>query len=130
MYVLAPLYEIFSDMNPSNKPYPYRMKFPYDANHGLTYVFTYIITSIAGLGTLYTLLSEDTLFAFFITYSCGQFRLIHKSIDNLICTGQEVANKRYRKMRENSNIHYKNCVQQEYRTLLIKIVKHHNVVIR
>lgn len=129
MYVLGPLYELFMAPDAHNKPFPYRMKFPYDANHGLKYVFTYTLTSVAGMGVVYTLLSEDTLFAFFMTYTCGQFRLLHKSIDNIICKGQELANKRYPDDDKDSLVHNAR-IQREYRELLIKIIKHHNVVIQ
>lgn len=129
MYVLGPLYELFMDPDSHNKPFPYRMKFPYNANYGIKYVLTYTLTSVAGLGVVYTLLSEDSLFAFFLTYTCGQFRMLHKSIDSLICMGQELANKRDRDSHRDSSIH-KAYIQQGYRELLIKIIRHHNVVIR
>lgn len=132
MYVLGPLYELFAITDPNApKPFPYRMKFPYDANHGLSYAITYFITSLAGLGVVNTLLSEDSLFAFFITYTCGQFRMIHKSIDNLIYMGQERVKQRHRNtMMLHSVDVQKVYIQHEYHALLVKIIKHHNIVIR
>nr|QKN21470.1 odorant receptor [Zeugodacus tau] len=92
MYCLLPLVELYMltvntapDVFESvEKPFPYKMLFPYDANHGWRYALTYLFTAWAGVCVVTTLFAEDSLFGFFTTYTCGQFRILHMQIDNII----------------------------------------------
>ncbi|XP_067641358.1 odorant receptor 13a [Eurosta solidaginis] len=91
MYCFLPLIELYlSTVNDSNgssddsKPFPYKMLFPYDANHGWRYALTYLFTAWAGVCVITTLFAEDSLFGFFVTYTCGQFGILHNQIDNIL----------------------------------------------
>ncbi|EDV46924.1 uncharacterized protein Dere_GG17935 [Drosophila erecta] len=86
MYCVLPLVEIFFGpaFDAQNKPFPYKMIFPYDAqSSSIRYVLTYVFTSYAGICVVTTLFAEDTIFGFFITYTCGQFQLLHQRIAGL-----------------------------------------------
>lgn len=83
MYVLVPLIELFTISETAEKPFPYKMVFPYDANSGIVYAMTYLFTSIAGFGVVSTLFSEDSLFGFYVSHVCGQFKLLHEEIADL-----------------------------------------------
>jgi len=86
MYCVLPLVEIFfgPEIDSQEKPFPYKMVFPYNPYHNwISYVLTYIFTSYAGICVVTTLFAEDTILGFFITYTCGQFRLLHEQIDKL-----------------------------------------------
>ncbi|KAH8421372.1 hypothetical protein KR009_003285 [Drosophila setifemur] len=90
MYCAMPLVELLLSLglDAAEKPFPYKMVFPYDPySSWLTYVLTYMFTSYAGICVVTTLFAEDSLFGFFITYTCGQFQLLHESIDNLFMVG-------------------------------------------
>ncbi|XP_053948881.1 odorant receptor 13a [Anastrepha ludens] len=91
MYCVMPLVELYMlsvnhphDLDSVAKPFPYKMLFPYDANHGWRYALTYLFTAWAGVCVVTTLFAEDSLFGFFVTYTCGQFRILHNRIDNII----------------------------------------------
>ncbi|XP_036344866.1 odorant receptor 13a-like [Rhagoletis pomonella] len=90
MYCVMPLFELYmltlndaDGLVPINKPFPYKMLFPYDANHGWRYALTYVFTAWAGVCVVTTLFAEDSLFGFFVTYTCGQLNILHKKIDNI-----------------------------------------------
>ncbi|KAH8237646.1 hypothetical protein KR038_004365 [Drosophila bunnanda] len=86
MYCVLPLIELFFTfgLDSYEKPFPYKMVFPYDPYSSWTrYVLTYIFTSYAGICVVTTLFAEDSIFGFFITYTCGQFRLLHENINKL-----------------------------------------------
>lgn len=129
MYVLLPLIELFSDLNSPNKPFPYKMVFPYNANHGFVYGLTYFLTSLAGFGVVTTLFSEDSLFGFFIAYACGQFRLLHRDIGNIIRDGQQIAIEKNTNLLS-GNLVQESLIQREYRLLLAKVIRQHNTIIR
>ncbi|XP_030378893.1 odorant receptor 13a [Scaptodrosophila lebanonensis] len=87
MYCVLPLVELFLilGLDASEKPFPYKMQFFYDPYKSwLHYVLTYFFTSYAGICVVTTLFAEDSILGFFITYTCGQFRLLHERIDGLI----------------------------------------------
>ncbi|XP_004529819.1 odorant receptor 13a [Ceratitis capitata] len=92
MYCILPLVELYmlnanldqESLAHIDKPFPYKMLFPYDANHGWRYALTYLFTAWAGVCVVTTLFAEDSLFGFFVTYTCGQFRILHTQIDNII----------------------------------------------
>lgn len=83
MYVLVPLIELFTISETDEKPFPYKMVFPYDANSGIVYAMTYLFTSVAGFGVVATLFSEDSLFGFYVSHVCGQFKLLHVKIADM-----------------------------------------------
>lgn len=115
MYCVLPLVEIFFGpaFDAQNKPFPYKMIFPYDAQSSwIRYVMTYIFTSYAGICVVTTLFAEDTILGFFITYTCGQFHLLHQRIAGLF-TG--------------SNAELAESIQLER---LKRIVEKHNNIIR
>ncbi|XP_052855497.1 odorant receptor 13a isoform X3 [Drosophila gunungcola] len=92
MYCVMPLVELFfgPELDPQDRPFPYKMVFPYNANKSwIGYVLTYMFTSYAGICVVTTLFAEDSLFGFFITYTCGQFQLLHERIDNLFTESNE-----------------------------------------
>ncbi|XP_016973054.1 odorant receptor 13a [Drosophila rhopaloa] len=92
MYCVMPLVEIVfgPELDPQDRPFPYKMVFPYNANKSwISYVLTYIFTSYAGICVVTTLFAEDSLFGFFITYTCGQFQLLHERIDKLFTEHNE-----------------------------------------
>lgn len=131
LYILLPLLELFTIEEGSVKPYPYKMKFPYDANRPGTYTITYFLTSLAGFGAVTNLFSEDSLFAFFTTYTCGRLRVIQEDISKIMQRGQTMAFKQNRDMKKRTS--YKThslMVQKEYISQLIQIIKDHNTVIR
>lgn len=123
MYVILPLFELINVTDSESKPFPYKMVFPYDAYNTFTYVITYILTSLAGFGVVTTLFSEDSLFGFFVAYTCGQFTILHNKIEGIIDQG---------------NINSKDktpAVSQYERQLksklqLKQIIDHHNKIIR
>lgn len=80
MYVLVPLYELFTAPDATAKPFPYKMIFPYNANAGPAYGLTYVLTSMAGFGVVSTLFAEDSLFGFYVSHVCGQLRMLHARI--------------------------------------------------
>lgn len=127
MYVTVPLFELFTQTDPTkDKPFPYKMIFPYDANSGLLYVLTYILTSLAGFGVVTTLFSEDSLFGFFVAYTCGQFKLLHRDIDSIMKTGQLNAIQRL----SHSTGSIQECdIQTEYKLLLNDVIRKHNIII-
>lgn len=131
MYILLPLFDLYSLAEGADKPYPYNMLFPYNANKPVAYAITYCLTSLAGFGVVTNLFSEDSLFAFFTTHTCGRFRLLHEHISNVIRNGQE------RALAKNPNLMTEKCselrsiiIQREYRADLIRIIRDHNVLIR
>lgn len=131
MYILLPLLELFTDIDAANKPFPYKMRFPYEANHGIPYALTYFLTSLAGFGVVTTLFSEDSLFGFFTSHTCGQFRLLHQRIDGIMRTGQLNAAKQYpSQLNGCSQTERMAYIQLEYRHMLVKLIRHHNVLIR
>lgn len=84
MYVILPLFELIHVTDSGSKPFPYKMLFPYDAYSTFPYIVTYFLTSLAGFGVVTTLFSEDSLFGFFVAYTCGQFTMLHEEIDGVI----------------------------------------------
>lgn len=90
-YVTIPLFYLYNLADGADKPYPYRMLFPYNANKPVAYGITYFLTSFAGFGVDCHLFAEDSLFAFFTTHTCGRFRLMHERISNIMHNGQERA---------------------------------------
>lgn len=130
MYILLPLLELYNDKNPESKPFPYKMIFPYDADHSWQYGVTYFLTSLAGFGVVTTLFSEDSIFAFFTTYACGQFYLLHKRIDDIMIDGQSAIIDKYLKNADNS-VHRREkiLIQYKYRQIFVDIVRDHNVLI-
>ncbi|XP_070137209.1 odorant receptor 13a [Drosophila bipectinata] len=92
LYCAMPLIELLFTMGSDSniKPFPYKMVFPYDPYcSSMAYVFTYIFTSYAGICVVTTLFAEDSLFGFFITYTCCQFQLLHEKIIRLFMTEKE-----------------------------------------
>ncbi|KAH8287523.1 hypothetical protein KR054_009539 [Drosophila jambulina] len=86
MYCVLPLVELYFTfgLDSYEKPFPYKMVFPYDPYSSWTrYILTYMFTSYAGICVVTTLFAEDSIFGFFITYTCGQFRLLHENINKL-----------------------------------------------
>lgn len=80
MYVLVPLFELFTAPDAAAKPFPYKMIFPYNANAGPVYGLTYVLTSMAGFGVVSTLFAEDSLFGFYVSHVCGQLQMLHAKI--------------------------------------------------
>lgn len=129
-YVTIPLFDLYYLADGADKPYPYRMLFPYNANKPVAYAITYFFTSFAGFGVVCNLFAEDSLFAFFTTHTCGRFRLLHEHISNVIRNGQERAlEKKPNLMTEKSEVR-SIIIQREYRANLIRIIQDHNVLIR
>lgn len=83
MYIVLPVVDIILHPDMLIKPFPYKMWFPYDAQKPLSYIITYVLTSWAGICVVTTLLSEDSIFCYFIIYTCGQFRILKKDIKDL-----------------------------------------------
>lgn len=85
MYIILPLLQLASNFDAYRdvKPFPYRMIFPYEANYGVVYSITYFATSLAGFSVVTTLIAEDSLFGFFLIYTCGQFKILHRKIQEL-----------------------------------------------
>ncbi|ALC49170.1 Or13a [Drosophila busckii] len=87
MYCILPLVELIFilDANAELKPFPYKMAFPFNPYKQLShYALTYAFTAYAGICVVTTLFAEDSILGFFITYTCGQFRLLHERIDQLM----------------------------------------------
>ncbi|KAH8273283.1 hypothetical protein KR018_004827 [Drosophila ironensis] len=119
MYCTMPLLELFlnTELNSDEKPFPYKMVFPYDPySSWMTYFFTYLFTSYAGICVVTTLFAEDSIFGFFITYTCCQFQLLHENINNLLVTAKtrELIDDKERYM---------------HQTRLKQIIKKHNSII-
>lgn len=118
MYCILPVVELFFivGVDESIKPFPYKMVFPFNPyTSGIRYFFTYIFTANAGICVVTTLFAEDSIFGFFITYTCGQFRILHESIDNLMmATAKTIPLKR---------LHYQQAQN------LQRIVQQHNKLI-
>ncbi|XP_034480873.1 odorant receptor 13a [Drosophila innubila] len=87
MYCVLPLVDLFwgLDTEASEKPFPYKMQFPYNPyRNWMCYALTYFFTAYAGICVVTTLFAEDSIFGFFIAYTCAQFSLLHKRIDELM----------------------------------------------
>ncbi|XP_026843260.1 odorant receptor 13a [Drosophila persimilis] len=107
MYCALPLVEIFfrTGVDAVEKPFPYKMLFPYDPySSWMRYVFTYMFTSYAGICVVTTLFAEDSIFGFFITYTCGQFRLLHERVDNVLTAAKERADEQHLQLQRLHNI--------------------------
>lgn len=133
LYILLPLLELSHLEDGDERPFPYNMLFPYDANTGISYLMTYFLTSLAGLGVVTNLFSEDSLFGFFTTHTCGRFRLLHERISNVIRNGQECAIMKYPNLMGAelpTAAARSEIIQREYRDQLIQIVHDHNILIR
>lgn len=131
MYILLPLLELMSLEEGGEKPFPYRMLFPYNANPPLAYSITYFLTSLAGFGVVTNLFSEDSLFGFFTTHTCGRFRLLHERIDCLMRSSQERAMEKYPNLMTPNWSEIQNTVIQcEYHDHLIRIIDEHRTLIR
>lgn len=130
MYIFLPLLELRNIEHGADKPYPYRMRFPYDGNKPVTYAITYFLTSLAGFGVVTNLFSEDSLFAFFTTHTCGRLQLLNENISNIMKVGQERALNKYPKLVEKDQIYFREAaIQREYKLELIKLIRDHNTVI-
>lgn len=131
MYILLPLLELYTLDEDAEKPYPYNMLFPYNANKPLSYGITYFLTSLAGFGVVTNLFSEDSLFAFFTTHSCGRFRLLHENISSVMQNSQERALRKYPNlMTDQFQTVRSEIVQTEYRKDFIRIIHDHNLLIK
>ena len=131
LYILLPLLELSSLEEGDEKPFPYRMLFPYNANTGIAYSVTYFLTSLAGFGVVTNLFSEDSLFGFFTTHTCGRFRSLHERILNVMRDSQESALKKYPNLMGAELIAARSeIIQREYREHFIRIVHDHNILIR
>lgn len=122
MYVTVPIFEYF--FNNSVKQFPYKMSFPYDPYNGYKYIFTYFVTSVSGFAVVFTLFAEDSFLCYFITYSCGQLKIIQRNIENIMETGHK--NVIRRSLYNPSLFDYR----REYQRELTSIIGHHNVLIR
>lgn len=127
-YVFVPLLEIFTNTDVAELPFPYKMVFPYDARQMPAYAITYAGTSLAGFGALTTLLSEDSYFGFFLSHTCGRFRLLHMAIDKMgderLCAG-----KTGRKRRGLGCVYPDDDGGRKSRISLQRIVVQHNLII-
>lgn len=122
MYCILPLVVLFSNgLDADIKPFPYQMIFPYDAHHGWKYPLTYLFTSYAGICVVTTLFAEDSIFGFFLTYTCGQFEILHKQIDDLMLNAHE----KVIKTKGHNNAKEKDF-QNEYVRQLNEIANRHN----
>ena len=130
MYVIVPLIELFTEPDAKEKPFPYKMIFPYNANNGILYVITYILKSLAGFGVVTTLFAEDSLFGFFVAYTCGQFKLLHRDINAIMKRGQMNAIKRAAKNIDNLGQIRESDIQLEYKYLLMDVIRKHNTLIK
>lgn len=120
LYCVMPLIELFFNLGLDShiKPFPYKMVFPYDPYCSLmVYVITYMFTSYAGICVVTTLFAEDSVFGFFITYTCCQFQLLHEKIRCLFMEEIEL------------NANDQNEWQIYYKRLE-SIVEKHNKIIR
>lgn len=124
MYCILPLAELFSDLNAPERPFPYKMVFPYYAQRGAPYVITYIYTAFAGFVAVTTLFSEDSLFGFFIIHTCGRFKVLHKQIEQILPKSYSSAFDKY-----GEDVTEK-VVQNEYNLELRRIIRAHNVLIK
>lgn len=125
MYVILPLFELINVTDSRSKPFPYKMIFPYDAYNTFPYVITYVLTSLAGFGVVSTLFSEDSLFGFFVAYTCGQFTILHNNIDGIIDRGNINLMKKPRKF---NDVHYD--MQLKSNLKLKQVIDHHNTIIK
>lgn len=131
MYILLPLLELYNLEDGAEKPFPYRMLFPYDANKTVAYSVTYFLTSLAGFGVVTNLFSEDSLFGFFTSHTCGRFRLLHERITNLMRDSQDAAIEEFPNLMAQPNSSMRSAkIQCEYRNHLIRIIHDHNILIR
>lgn len=131
MYILLPLLELYGLAADAEKPYPYRMLFPYNANPPLAYSITYFLTSLAGFGVVTNLFSEDSLFGFFTTHTCGRFRLLHERIACLMRNAQERALQKYPHLMAHNWSKVRNAIiQREYNEHLVRIIHDHRTLIR
>lgn len=131
LYITLPLLELFNIESGADKPYPYNMRFPYDANKTGAYAITYFLTSLAGFGVVTNLFSEDSLFAFFTTHTCARLRLLQENISQIMRTGQRIAIERNPSLMQNSTYSTvrSSIIQYEYQLQLIKIIQKHNILI-
>ncbi|XP_062139745.1 odorant receptor 13a [Drosophila sulfurigaster albostrigata] len=117
MYCILPLVQLFSDfgMNAEDKPFPYKMGFPFNPyRNWMSYAATYLFTSYAGICVVTTLFAEDSLFGFFITYTCGQFRLLHERVEVLIVMTKANSsnNADITKLQRNQTLELHSCARQ------------------
>nr|QGW45441.1 odorant receptor 68 [Bradysia odoriphaga] len=121
MYVILPLFELIHVTDSGSKPFPYKMIFPYDAYSTFPYVVTYFLTSLAGFGVVTTLFAEDSLFGFFVAYTCGQFAILHEKINGIVDRVDTKSTK--------TDLHMTLCAREMTRKLRLKlIIDHHNTI--
>lgn len=128
MYVILPLFELINVANSDSKikPFPYKMVFPYDAYNTFPYIITYFLTSLAGFGVVTTLFSEDSLFGFFVAYTCGQFTILHNKIEGII--GQGYTNSTNKVTKPDAVAQYDR--QETSKLRLKQIIDDHNRIIK
>lgn len=121
MYCILPLIILFFDvgLDAEEKPFPYKMLFPFNAHQGWRYVLTYIFTSYAGICVVTTLFAEDSIFGFFITYTWGKFKILHQRIDNIVIDAYQLTRDRQDE----------SAIQKTYIKLLNRIAHDHNKLI-
>lgn len=128
MYITVPLYVLVTVEN-SEKPFPYKMVFPYDANHGFAYFLSYLMSAWAGFACVVTLFAEDSLICYFIIFACGRFQIIHHEIENLISTGRKnVVTRCQGKVLSDNELRV--ITWESYQKLLRNVIKHQNTVIK
>lgn len=90
-YCILPLIEIFIlgmfTGEDDEKPFPYKMIFPYSTKSSLSYGLTYLGSVIAGFTVVCVFFAGDALFGFYVVFTCGQFRILHKEIGNIFSNG-------------------------------------------
>lgn len=129
LYVLVPLIELFTDPYSEDLPFPYKMAFPYNPHTGTNYAITYVVSSVAGFGAISTLFSEDSIFGFFVSHSCGRFRLLHLAIEQL-AEERLNADKGVLKRRGLRMVFGNDDGGEMSRLLLRRIVIQHNIIIK
>lgn len=90
-YCVLPLIEIFIlgmfTGEDDEKPFPYKMIFPYSTKSSLSYGLTYLGSCIAGFTVVCVFFAGDALFGFYVVFTCGQFRILHEEIGNIFNSG-------------------------------------------
>lgn len=86
-YCILPLIEIFIlnrySAEDEDKPFPYKMVFPYSTKSSISYGLTYLGSCISGSTVVCLFFAADALFGFYLSFTCGQFQILHSDIGHI-----------------------------------------------
>ncbi|XP_075161180.1 odorant receptor 13a-like [Haematobia irritans] len=87
LYIVMPIFVIVKDnlsLDSPNKPLPYHMLFPYDHQIPAYYFPTFLWCIYIGYILILQACAMDVIFSEFVSFTCGQFEILHGRMARLI----------------------------------------------